>query len=228
MQLEFDPRRNLKTAFPTPIGHFRVPNAAELNPVLEAIILERERREPGISKSNIGGWHSGTDLHEWPEVLETDFVESLQSGLTRMIALGARSDRFDFQCRLTAWANVNRGGSANALHNHSYSHWSGVYYVRTGDLAEDDYPRAGGLTFVDPRGGINTYRHPGNSLFGEPMTVMPSPGDLLIFPSWLFHLVRPFRSDSCRISIAFNAAITEFRDLRPAGAPGSFEDFWGR
>lgn len=228
MELEFDLRDNLKTAFPTPIGRFQLPNAAELNPVLERIILERERAAAGLQKSNIGGWHSGTDLHEWPEVRETDFVESLQSALTRMIALGARSDRFDFQCRLTSWANVNRGGAANAVHNHSMSHWSGVYYVRIGNYDEDDFPRAGGLTFIDPRGGVNMYRHPGSSLFGEAMTLMPAAGDLVIFPSWLYHLVRPFRTDTCRISIAFNAAIVDFKDQRPANAPDPFADFWGR
>ena len=228
MEIDFDLRKDVRAAFPTPIARFRLPNAAELNPVLERIVLERERAESGIQKSNIGGWHSGTDLHEWPEITQTDFVESLQSALTRMIALGARTDRFDFQCRLTAWANVNRGGTANAVHNHSLSHWSGVYYVRIGEYDADELPRAGGLTFIDPRGGINMYQHPGDSLFGEAMTLMPTAGDLVIFPSWLYHLVRPFRTDTYRISIAFNAAILEFKDQRPQGAPDPFADFWGR
>jgi len=228
LEIEFDAREDVRAAFPTPIGRFRLPNAAELNPELERIILERERAEAGIQKSNIGGWHSGTDLHEWPEIQQTDFIDSLQSALTRMIALGARSDRFDFQCRLTAWANVNRRGTANAVHNHSLSHWSGVYYVRIGNYDEDELPRAGGLTFIDPRGGINMYKHPGNSLFGESMTLMPSAGDLVIFPSWLYHLVRPFRTDTYRISVAFNAAIVDFKDQRPPSAPDPFADFWGR
>lgn len=228
MELNFDLEENVRSVFATPVGRFSVPNAGELNPVLEKAILAREQAEAGIQKSNIGGWHSHTDLHEWPEVLQTDFLETLQSALTRMIALGARTDRFDFQFRLTSWANVNRGGTANAVHNHSMSHWSGVYYVRIGDYDADEFSRAGGLTFVDPRGGVNMYKHPGNSLFGEPMTLMPKAGDLVIFPSWLYHLVRPFRTDTCRISIAFNASIVEFADQRPPNSPDPFAGFWGR
>ena len=40
-------------------------------------------------------------------------------------------------------------------------------------------------------------------------------------------VVRPFRTDTYRISIAFNAAVIDFKDQRPAGAPDPFADFWG-
>ena len=42
---------------------------------------------------------------------------------------------------------------------------------------------------------------------GAAETIRPRPGLLFLFPSWLFHQVRPYRGDSLRISIAFNLSV---------------------
>jgi hypothetical protein len=36
---------------------------------------------------------------------------------------------------------------------------------------------------------------------------VPVPGDLYLFPSWLRHLVYPFRGDGERRSMSFNAMV---------------------
>jgi hypothetical protein len=38
-----------------------------------------------------------------------------------------------------------------------------------------------------------------------------------VFPSWLNHLVHPFRGGGERISIAFNIQTTEVKNPAPAG-----------
>ena len=41
--------------------------------------------------------------------------------------------------------------------------------------------------------------------YGQRMLIRPTPGLLVMFPSWLYHFVHPMASDTPRISIAFNA-----------------------
>jgi uncharacterized protein (TIGR02466 family) len=213
MRLNYDPQRNVLKAFVTPIGNIKVPNAREINPVLEQIILDRKRQDKGKQKSNMGGWHSDTDLIDWPEIARTDLVETLQSAVSNMVSIVAKCHKFNLQCNLIAWANVNRRGSHNSVHNHCNAHWSGVYYVKTGKYGENDIPRAGNIQFYDPRGAVNMMAHPGDCHDGESLSLVPAPGDLLLFPSWLYHSVNPFQSDVVRISIAFNARIDAFEDL---------------
>jgi uncharacterized protein (TIGR02466 family) len=215
MRLELDPSSNILQAFPTRIGRFEVPNAAEINPILEEIILAREPQNEGASKSNIGGWHSDIDFHMWPEVQRTDIVETMQSAVSHMVALGSQAARFNLNCEFVSWANINRWGSHNSVHNHCNSHWSGVYYVTVPKFDDDDIDRAGDIMFYDPRGAVNMMVHPGRCNDGEAIRVSPIAGHMLLFPSWLYHSVNPFKSDVVRISIAFNARVEKFEELPP-------------
>ena len=43
---------------------------------------------------------------------------------------------------------------------------------------------------------------------GYPELGNPGPGLLFLFPSWLFHQVRPYRGTGRRISIAFNLGVS--------------------
>ncbi len=221
MRLPIDPNSNILRAFPTLIGQFKVPNAAEINPILEEIILAREPQHHGASKSNVGGWHSDIDFHTWPEVQKTDIVETMQSAVSHMVAMAAQSSRFNLNCDLVSWANINRKGSHNSVHNHCNAHWSGVYYVKVPQFGAADLPRAGDIMFYDPRGAVNMVMHPGKCNDGESIRVSPLAGHLLIFPSWLYHSVNPFMSDVVRISIAFNARIDAFEDISGQAAGGT-------
>lgn len=213
MKLGLDPNANILRAFPTLIGRFEVPNAAELNPVLEKIILDREPTQDGRSKSNVGGWHSNIDFHTWPEVAQTDIIETFHSAVSNMVAMAAMSQKFNLKCDFVSWANINRKGSHNSVHNHCNSHWSGVYYVKVPRFDDNDLPRAGDIMFYDPRGAVNMMLHPGKCSDGESIRITPVEGQLLIFPSWLYHSVNPFMSDIVRVSIAFNARVERFEDL---------------
>jgi hypothetical protein len=42
---------------------------------------------------------------------------------------------------------------------------------------------------------------------GSAEMILPRPGLLFIFPSWLLHQVRPYRGTGLRISIAFNLGV---------------------
>jgi uncharacterized protein (TIGR02466 family) len=83
--------------------------------------------------------------------------------------------------------------------------WSGVYYVSGGKPDSND-PLNGKLELLDPRVGVNMLRLE-QGIFGGRYLVEPMPGLMVMFPSWLKHMVHPFSGSGERISISFNAYV---------------------
>ena len=94
------------------------------------------------------------------------------------------------------WLNVQGTNGFNHTHVHSGGWYSGVFYLKCCE-------KSGNITFTDPRPGaeMSLYHQFTN---GEIQTISPKPGDLILFPSWLPHLVEPNYSNDDRISVAFN------------------------
>jgi uncharacterized protein (TIGR02466 family) len=84
--------------------------------------------------------------------------------------------------------------------------WSGVYYVDAGDPPNADRPKSGAIEFLDPRAGAEMMAAPGLP-FGETKSFIPETGQMIVFPSWLKHMVHPYWGDNDRISIAFNIRV---------------------
>lgn len=195
------------TAFGTPIGRRRLDGHEDLNSALRDLILRKERSDPGIVVSNVGGWHSKQDLFEWPDEAATSLrqkVCQLALEMTEQVSL-PNVKRAAVIAADEAWANVSRDGHYNGLHVHPDRHWSGVYYVTTGDRLPD-IPMNGQLELHDPRPAMRMKPLPG-SMLGRRLLIDPVPGDVVCFPSWLPHSVHPFRGSGERISIAFNVSI---------------------
>jgi len=56
----------ITSAFPTLIGRMQAAGPEATNEQLAALVLERERMSPSHDHANFGGWHSRTDLFDWP------------------------------------------------------------------------------------------------------------------------------------------------------------------
>jgi uncharacterized protein (TIGR02466 family) len=198
--------------FATPVAALEVPDAAARNAKLKAIILERRRTAPSIQASNAGGWHSDREILDWGGEPVADVLAYAREMANRLTA-----DRQGRPLRpawnTMAWANVNGPGDANICHYHPGAFWSGTYYVDDGGCASDE-TLGGEFEMLDPRGaGPGMYAptlkfagEDGQSV-GAAETIRPKPGLLFLFPSWLFHQVRPYRGTALRISIAFNLSI---------------------
>jgi uncharacterized protein (TIGR02466 family) len=118
--------------------------------------------------------------------------------MTQAVYAGA----YEGQLGVSGWANLNRKGDYNTVHNHPNALWSGVYYVDPGDNSGVG-PLSGAIDFLDPRGGADMVTIRGNPA-GMVNRHHPEPGLLLIFPGWLQHFVHPFQGEGERITIAFN------------------------
>src|SRR5207249_6735016 len=125
--------KNVGLAFPTPVGNFYIPEAEAggVNRELRRLILDREKADAQATrKSNVGGWHSRSDLMNWPEpavaTLRGWFVEAVQSVIETAVKLtssGGVSRLFTGSLQFVAWANVIRKGHYHRIHNHPGSSW---------------------------------------------------------------------------------------------------------
>jgi uncharacterized protein (TIGR02466 family) len=181
-------------------------------------VLAKEAEEGGESFSNVGGWHSKPDLFSW----DAASVRTIRDRAMNMVLAMTRATmseqlgRQNLDFGLKGWANVNRDGSYNLVHNHPNHVWSGTYYVATGDpdtTTDDGYN--GRLELLDPRNGVGLFGLGGFST-GKRCLINPQPGSMVVFPSWLNHQVHPFRGAGARISIAFNVQISEGRRQAPS------------
>jgi uncharacterized protein (TIGR02466 family) len=198
-----------RTYFPTTIFQVDVPEPEELNNKLrEMIYAEREADRVGITRSNfteLGGWHSKSDLHKRPEYAE--IVNLIDSSSSRMSeAMG-----YDPKQKLkigTMWSIINAPGAANRAHVHPGCLWSGVYYIQAPE-------NCGRIEFIEPRTMhlMNQPRYKPNAKrqrdYWTKVRFMPQAGRMLIFPSWLYHGVDPNMSTETgdaanRIIISFN------------------------
>jgi uncharacterized protein (TIGR02466 family) len=202
--------------FPVPVFVYRWPEADRLNPELAAAILKRCHATPGRVATNVGGWHSEYDVPEWPEPAFGMVLRWATATVATVIATWRPGPPAPPPptLRVMNWANVNPPhGARNRSHHHIRRdwHWTAVYYVQT--------PRAtvpaggcGDLVFEDRFAGIDlaqraredrrVHRH------------HPRPGELVVFPAWIYHSVDAHDDDVERISIGFNFHSPMLEDSR--------------
>jgi len=183
--------------FPTIIYGFDIPNAPQLNPQLERDIIEWSKRDNGLHKTNVKGWHSQTDMQTKPEY--KPLVDKLMT-MCKEIFKEERLDREPVMGNM--WANINPPGASNQPHVHPNSLYTGVYYIKS-------QMNSGRLRIYDPRPGIQLIMpvrksgDPGKDLWRD-VNLDPVPGRIIIFPAWLWHAVEPNESNDIRISVSFN------------------------
>jgi len=178
-----------------------------LNQDLRRHILAYERDSTttrSVRKSNVGGWQSESGRLEWCETPGKALIArmlAMANEATRQVLAAYGKQLPAFNWTLEAWANVNRTGDFNRTHVHGGSTWSGTYYVDPGDPAPDsDHGTA--LYLIDPgQGGAGNFLP---NLAPTSVFIRPEAGKMVLFPSYLPHMVFAHRGKRPRISIAFN------------------------
>jgi uncharacterized protein (TIGR02466 family) len=102
------------------------------------------------------------------------------------------------------WVNVLDQGGRQAMHNHANSFISGIVYLTpTHPDSQTVFMKSpGGTDFAFKNDHAGTT--PGPYSADKWISPAPSPGDLVLFPSYLMHAVPPNLGDR-RITMAFNA-----------------------
>ncbi len=203
--------RRLHKLFYTPLLEVDLSGETGMIEGLKSAVEANRAASPGVTRSNVGGWHSDTEMLRWggePALALGRHV--MENALPHTNDNGARGSRPRFVFNVEMWANVSPPGASNEAHAHPNAFWSAVFFVDDGGASEDGhlvlldprFPLAqmynSDLVFVDDERRIPESSH----------RVTPSPGKLVIFPSWLMHLVRPHSGPRDRISIAINVVVT--------------------
>ena len=183
--------------FPTIIYIKDLPNALQLNQYLEQKIIQWSQQDKGVAKTNAGGWHSETDMNKKEE------YNPLTKELFNMQEEIYQKEHLSLKPVLgNMWANINYPGCYNRPHIHPNSLFSGVYFIKTPQ-------KSGNLMVYDPRPGVQMTM-PNRKEGKLPPEIWrevhyePKAGRCIMFPSWLWHEVKPNKSNDTRISVSFN------------------------
>ncbi len=197
---------NTTTLFPTNIITYNWPSIEDLNKELKEMIFEQAEKTPSVKYSNVGGYHSPWDLLTWDYPCIKTFITMIQSMSQIMARNNGLKEGDSVDLSLSAWSNIMKQGNYHAPHRHPNNFWSGCYYIDNGE-PDETIKLNGYFEFLDPRTGANMLTS--ESLDIPRYQVKPSPGLMIMFPSWVEHYVHPYIGDNKRVSIAFNVRIIQ-------------------
>lgn len=205
----------VRPLFATPFGELRLQNCERLNRDLEALFLQRETEEyrnPSPSHvPQLETFESRFNLFRWTEHCVQELRGLVLNAVAQMViettSLKAQDiAKLSFQNH--TWFHISRYAGSFVLHNHPLASWSAVYCVRAGENVPQ-HPDSGLLRFFDVRQGANAYLDPANATLQRAYALAPvelrlEAGQLVIFPSYVFHEVTPFYGSDTRITVATN------------------------
>jgi uncharacterized protein (TIGR02466 family) len=207
-----DPGPQAAGLFETMVVIDRMPDAAAVNRALRETILARQASDKGVEISNVGGWHSDTQMLRWGGEAAQRLLERIVAAADRhSVDIKAEPGKPRHRWFPEMWANVSGPGASNQFHRHPGAFWSAVYYVEDGYGGSADRSLGGELVLEDPRmpairmaAPDLRFRGPGGKHDHHETWMRPESGRIVMFPAWLSHAVRPYRGTGLRISIAVN------------------------
>lgn len=208
--IQLNIREHMLSIYATPISNYLWPDVDELNQNLRELILQYESNNPGITRSNVGGWHSDLEFLQTDKTSFRELHANIKNYVIALFRAVSANDNTQLgsNFKIESWANVLRYDQYNSLHSHPNSFWSGVYYVTGNKEPEAGHPFSGKLELIDPRPGASLSYADQTNMHGRYL-FNPVPGQMIVFPGWLQHQVHPYFGADERISIAFNTLIGE-------------------
>jgi len=197
--------------FATPVFQFKVKDHEKLNANLSKYIYDLyESDKEGAQRSNVGGWHSKNFKIEKDNVAH-NFIKSIHEHVKEVMVDGFGWKYTPEKVGVTEiWAIINKKNSFNQIHNHPNTYLSAAYYVKAPN-------KCGSIQFHEPN-EVKKFRHPviekQNELNSSGFSVEAEEGNLLIFPSYLYHSVGKNLSSEDRIIVSFNVDIITYKDAK--------------
>jgi uncharacterized protein (TIGR02466 family) len=209
------PPIRLRPLFAVPFGEAHLDACERLNQELETLFLERETEETkNPTPSHVPQaetFESRFNLFRWPEACVQELRHFMLDAVARMV-LETTTLRAEDLARLQfhnhTWFHISRYAGSFIAHNHPLASWSAVYCVRAGEAAPQR-PDSGVLRFLDTRQGAAAYTDPATEPLHRvyalrPLEIQLAAGQLVMFPSYVFHEVAPFYGRDTRITVATN------------------------
>ena len=188
--------------FPTPVFTTNVPPSFS---TLLPLFYQQEMLNKEVDSINYGERSKNSYILDEPEYISLkNYILSLINEYSYEV-LGYNYKEYKFG---QSWISYKHPGQQHTMHSHPNSLISGVFYF--GEVAEDTpsikfHPAASGVNSPTIRPsmkpGPRKYTH-------EHFTITPTPGLLLLFPSYLHHSVPLNKSNITRCSLSFNSIPT--------------------
>ena len=196
--------------FETPLAYTRLKDAEHLLEDLDAAVIQNMAISSGLNRSNIGGWHSDTNMLTWGGSAAVKLADTAIRICKRLSHFQESTvGSYDWSVRM--WANVTSNGGLNQAHAHPGNLWAGVLYLDLGEKPDRTEDVGGAFFIEDPRFPMAAMHNPAARLVGSngqpqqyEVELNLERGNLLIFPAWLRHGVRQYTGQGKRISIAMN------------------------
>lgn len=167
--------------YPTPVQYTTMQNESICQQLVDALMVNVNLAEP--TKEKLGENLLDLDLPEIAEWVQHEVYPAFDQYL---FATTGRHISDFYGYKFKSWLTGTQGNYHLILHNHSGSHYSGVFYL----LAEES-TQGGQLVFSDPRSNANRGYDFGREQF-DYTHIQPRTGDVYIFPSFLYHFVMPY------------------------------------
>lgn len=197
--------------WPTSFLRRKLDNIDAANEALLSLILEQEaaRQDMTVDYSSENLFLKSSPATDW---LKQCIDKTVADYFRKM------SVNYDIQWSVQGWANINRLGDYHSLHNHPHSYLSGTYYIKVpvarGGSRSDLNP--GAISFFDPRPQANLTAIMGDGQIDPEFRILPEPGLMLLWPSFLHHMVHPNLSDEPRVSVSYNVLLKDVQRYLPA------------
>ncbi len=208
---------SINPLFSVPFVTTTMEGAGPLCAELTRLFLRREdpeTRNTTHRDTQHGLFESRFDLHTWPDppvqVLFGFIHHALASSLQQLSQFPPEVYAA-LEFHYHSWFHITRNGGHQGVHNHPMASWSGIFCVDAGD-APTDRTESGSVRFLDPRPGAEMYMDAGNEQLRDQYRqggfgFHHRPGQLVLFPSYLYHEVFPYWGTRPRVVVAFNAWI---------------------
>ena len=159
--------------------------------IYKILSLAEENKENCI-KSNLGGFQTNPTYNK---IICENILKKCVKLITDNYKL-IKETNFNLK---NLWINKNKNNNFNLPHLHPNSHFSGVYYIKVpnkdGEILflKDGARSLNGLNdFINAEEFIDSYQ------------IKPKKNMIILFPSSLWHMVKPHFEDGARISVSFN------------------------
>jgi uncharacterized protein (TIGR02466 family) len=211
---------DLMNMFSVPFSFGRCLGHERLNPLLKSYIYTQEKSGVAANPRPLTQRNAATFESNFNFFRSSDAaVQELKAFCwNQLLSMVGSLNGYDMatvkrlQIYNDCWFHVTRRGGFFALHNHPNASWSGVYCVDPGK-SDPGKKESGQLSFVNPMITSAMYMDAGNAKMQLPhapqiANLSMEAGQLVMFPSWVLHDVKPFEGEGERITIAFNCWFT--------------------
>lgn len=183
---------------------------------LQRLILNHEQAEARKSDSpqplHRQVFESEFDFLNWREPAVLALKQLFHRRLAEVIMGTSRLDQsalMKLKIVSESWFHITRSGGYVRSHNHPQHSWSAIYCVDPGDPEPQYDHDAGHLLFFDPRTSANMFLDMANSELKSAYSdhayrFRPAAGELIVFPSYVWHAVEPYHGELPRITVAAN------------------------